>query len=90
MAKRRIWSFQGRRFAFEVILWALRWCLTFPITYRDLAVMLADRGVEVDHTTLFHWVQAYAPNLERRIRLHLRPCGGSWRLDETYMKTNGR
>ena len=44
--------FKGRHFTFEVILWALRWYLAFPISYRDLAAMLADRGVAVDHTTL--------------------------------------
>lgn len=51
--------------------------------------MLADCGVAVDHTTLFRWVQAYAPTLERRIRQHLRPCTGSWRVDETYIKVKG-
>ncbi len=33
----------------------------FPISYRDLELMLADRGVDVDHTTVFRWIQAYAP-----------------------------
>ena len=50
--------FKGRHFTSEVILWAVRWYLAFPISYRDLAAMLADRGVAVDHTTLFRWVQA--------------------------------
>ncbi len=72
-----------------MILWALRWYLAFPISYRDLASMLADRGVVVDHTTLFRWVQAYAATLEQRIRRHLRPCNGSWRVDETYIKVTG-
>jgi transposase, IS6 family len=45
--------FKGRQFTAEVILWAVRWCLMFPISYRDLALMLRDRGVEVGHTTLF-------------------------------------
>jgi IS6 family transposase len=89
MAKRQTGSFKGRHFTSEVILWALRWYLAFPISYRDLASMLADRGVEVDHTTLFRWVQAYAPTLEQRIRRHLRPCNGSWRVDETYIKVRG-
>jgi len=89
MTNRRIGSFKGRHFTSEVILWALRWYLAFPISYRDLASMLADRGIEVDHTTLFRWVQAYAPTLERRIRRHLRPCNGSWRVDETYIKVKG-
>ena len=82
-------TFKGRHFTSEVILWALRWYLAFPISYRDLSAMLADRGVTVDHTTLFRWVQAYAATLERRVRAHLRPCTGSWRVDETYIKIKG-
>ena len=89
MAKGRDGSFKGRHFTSEVILWALRWYLAFPISYRDLAVMLADRGVMVDHTTLFRWVQAYAATLEQRVRRHLRPCTGSWRVDETYIRVKG-
>ena len=89
MAKRRAGSFKGRHFTSEVILWALRWYLAFPISYRDLASMLSDRGVVVDHTTLFRWVQSYAPTLERRTRRHLRPCYGSWRVDETYIRVRG-
>ena len=76
-------SFKGRHFTSEVILWALRWYLAFPISYRDLAAMLSDQGVAVDHTTLFRWVQAYAAKLEERVRRHLRPCIGSWWVDET-------
>ena len=52
--------------------------------------MLADRGVDVDHTTIFRWIQAYTPELEKRIRPHLRPSNGSWRVDETYVKVKGR
>jgi transposase, IS6 family len=82
--------FKGRQFAAEVILWAVRWYLMFPISYRDLELMLQDRGVSVDHTTIFRWIQAYAPELERRIRPHLRPTNGSWRVDETYIRVKGR
>ncbi|RDI49564.1 transposase-like protein [Microvirga subterranea] len=52
--------------------------------------MLADRGIRVDHTTLFRWIQAYAPELENCIRLHLRPTNGSWRVDETYIRVKGK
>ena len=83
-------DFKGRQFTAEVILWAVRWYLMFPISYRDLELMLQDRGVAVDHTTLFRWIQAYAPELEKRIRPHLRTCNGSWRVDETYVKVKGR
>jgi transposase-like protein len=62
----------------------------FPISYRDLELMLRDRGVEVDHTTIFRWIQAYAVELEKRIRPHLRLGTGSWRMDETYIRVRGR
>ena len=62
----------------------------FPVSYRDLELMLADRGVTVDHTTIFRWIQAYAEDLEKRIRPHLQPSNGSWRVDETYIKVKGR
>jgi transposase, IS6 family len=83
-------SFKGRQFTAEVILWAVRWYLMFPISYRDLELMLLDRGVEVDHTTIFRWIQAYAVELEKRIRPYLRMSDGSWRVDETYVKVKGR
>ena len=82
--------FKGRQFTAEVILWAVRWYLMFPVSYRDLELMLLDRGVEVDHTTIFRWIQAYATELEKRIRPHLRMSNGSWRVDETYVRVKGR
>ncbi|CAH2605924.1 transposase (plasmid) [Rhodovastum atsumiense] len=81
--------FKGRHFTADVILWAVRWYLMFPVSYRDLELMLADRAVEVDDTTIFCWIQAYAPELEKRLRPYLRPCTGSWRVDETYLKVKG-
>ena len=57
--------------------------LQFPVSYRDLERLLADRGVQVDHVTLFRWTQRFAPELERRLRRHLRPCRGPWHVDET-------
>jgi len=58
-------DFKGRHFTGEVILWAVRWYLMLPVSYRDLELMLADRGVEVDHTTIFRWIQDYAAALEK-------------------------
>ncbi len=83
-------AFRGFRFPAEVILWAVRWYLQFPISYRDLERMLADRGVEVDHTTMYRWVQRFAPELEKRMRQHLRPCRGPWHVDETYLRVDGQ
>ena len=96
MARRRLatlradLTFKGRQFTAEVILWAVRWYLMFPISYRDLELMLQDRGVAIAHTTIFRWVQAYAPELERRLRPYLRMSNGSWRVDETYVRVKGR
>ena len=83
-------AFRGFRFPAEVILWAVRWYLQFPISYRDLERMLADRGVAVDHVTLYRWVQRFAPELEKRLRRHLRPCRGPWHVDETYVRVDGQ
>ena len=83
-------AFKGRQFTAEVILWAVRWYLMFPISYRDLELMLADRGVAVGHTTIFRWIQVYAPEIEKRIRPCLRVSNGSWRVDETYVRVKGR
>jgi transposase-like protein len=82
--------FKGRQFTAEVILWAVRWYLQFSISYRDLERMLADRRVQVDHTTLFRWIQAYAPEFDKRIRPHLRMTNGSWRVDEIYIRVKGK
>jgi IS6 family transposase len=87
---RRDQSFKGRQFTAEVTLWAVRWYLMFLISYRDLELMLQDRAVAVDHTTIFRWIQAYAAELEKRIRPHLRMSNGSWQVDETYVKVKGR
>ena len=75
-------AFRGFRSPAEVILWAVRWYLQFPVSYRELEGMLADRGVEVDHTTMYRRVRRFAPELERRMRRHLSPCRGPWHVDE--------
>jgi transposase-like protein len=87
---RRERPLKGRQFTADVILWAVRWYLQFPISYRDLEFMLRDRGVSVDHTTLYRWIQAYAAEPGKRLRPHLRPTTGSWRVDEAYLKVKGR
>jgi transposase, IS6 family len=81
--------FRGFRFPPEVILWAVRWYLQFAVSFRDLELMLADRGVQVDHVTLYRWTQRFAPEIEARLRRHLRPCCGPWHVDETYIRIGG-
>jgi transposase-like protein len=83
-------TFKGRQFTAAVILWAVRWYLMFPISDRDLELMLHGRGVDVAHTTLFRWIQADAPELEKRRRPHLCRRTGSWRVDETCVRVKGR
>jgi transposase, IS6 family len=52
--------------------------------------LLAERGLSVDHVTVWRWVQRYAPELERRLRRHLKPTNDSWRVDETYVRVKGK
>ena len=85
-------DFKGRHFRDEVILWAVRWYCRYGISYRDLETMLAERGVSVDHSTIYRWVQRYAPEMEKRLRWYWKRPGfsRSWRVDETYIKVKGR
>lgn len=78
-----------RHYEPEIILLCVRWYLTYPLSYRQVAEMVNERGEYVHHTTVFRWVQRYAPELEKRCRSHLRPTNDSWRVDETYIKVKG-
>ena len=50
---------------------------------------MAERGVEVDHSTINRWVLKYAPELDKRVRPHLQPTNDSWRVDETDIQIKG-
>ncbi len=78
--------FKWRHFQSDIILLCVRWYLRYTLSYRDLEEMMAERGLSVDHTTIYRWVQDYAPELEKRGRPHLKACNNSWRVDETYIK----
>jgi transposase, IS6 family len=78
--------FKWRHFQSEIILLCVRWYLRYSLSYRDLEEMMRERGLDVDHTTIYRWVQHYAPELERRYRPHVKPTTDSWRVDETYIK----
>jgi transposase-like protein len=78
--------FKWRHFQAEIILMCVRWYLRYPLSYRDLEEMMLERGLHVDHTTIYRWVQHYAPELEKRCRPHLKMTNDSWRVDETYVK----
>ena len=64
----------------------MRWYCKYQLSYRDLEEMMNERGLSVDHTTVWRWVQRYAPEINKRIRPHLKLAGASYRLDETYIK----
>jgi len=82
-------AFAGFRFPPEVILIAVRWYLRFGLSYRDLEELLAERGIEVDHVTLFRWVQRLTPLLIDAARPCRHSVGGHWFVDETYVKVLG-
>lgn len=63
--------------------------MRYSLSYRDVKELLAERGLAADHTTIWRWVQRYAPELNRRCRRELKPTNGSWRVDETYMRVAG-
>jgi transposase, IS6 family len=82
--------FKWRHYESEIILLCVRWYLRYALSYRDLEEMLEERNLTVDHTTIYRWVQRYAPELEKRSRPHLRPTNDSYRVDETYVKIKGK
>ena len=85
-------DFRWRHFRGEIVPRAVRWHCRYGISYRDLKEMLEERGVAVDHTAIHRRVQAYAKEIERRLRWHCRRDGRSpsWRVDETYVKVKGK
>jgi DDE domain len=81
--------FKGRQHPGEVIILCVRWYLRYPLSYEHVAELVAERGVEVDASCIWRWVQAYAPELNKRCRPHLKPTNKSYRIDETYIKVKG-
>ena len=83
-------DFKGRHYEATLILQAVSWYLRYALSYRDIEEMLLERGLEVDHSTLNRWVLAYAPLIERRLRVFRKPPCGSIRVDETSIKVRGQ
>ncbi len=84
-------DFRGHRFERDIILTSVCWYLAYPLSYRNLEEMLAERGVEVDHSSVYRWVQKFTPQLEATFRKgQKRPVGTRWRMDETYIKVKGQ
>src|SRR6201990_3519044 len=82
--------FKGRQYAGEIILTAGRWYLRYPLAYEHVSELLKERGLDVDASCIWRWVQAYAAELNKRCRRHLKATNKSYRVDETYIKVKGQ
>jgi len=81
--------FKGRHFDREIIILCVRWYLRYKLSFRDLVEMMAERGLSLAHTTIMRCIQRYVPEFEKRWNRFARQTGGSWRVDETYVKIKG-
>src|SRR5450755_3762909 len=82
--------FKWRQTEPALILCAVRWALRYSLSLRDVEELLGERGLASDHITVWRWVQRYGPELEQRLRRHLKPTNKSWWVDETYIRVQGR
>jgi len=83
-------AFAGFRFPPDVVVLAVRWYLRFGLSYRDVEELLAERGIEVDHVTVYRWVLRFTPQLAEVARPCRHRVGGRWMVDETYVRVAGR
>src|SRR5918994_2455700 len=83
-------GFAGFRFPAEVIMLAVRWYLRYGLSYRDVAELLAERGIAVDHVTIYRWGQRFTPELIDAARPSRHVAGDRWFVDETYLKVAGK
>jgi transposase, IS6 family len=83
-------AFAGFGFPPEVITVAVRWYLRYGLSYRDVEELLAERGIGVDHVTVYRWVQRFTPLFADAARPLRHAVGDRWFIDETYVKIAGR
>src|SRR6266704_6249115 len=83
-------AFAGFRFPPAIIVLAVRWYLRFGLSDRDVEELLTERGIEVDHVTVYRWTQRFTPLLAEAARPCRHAVGDSWQVDETYVKVAGR
>src|SRR5947209_2675648 len=82
--------FKGRHFDQEIVVLCVRWYLSFQLSSRDLVAIMREHGLAMAHTTILRWVRHYTPEFEKRWQRYARPVGGSWRMEETYVKVRGQ
>ena len=80
--------FKWSHFQADIILCAVRWYVRYALSYRNVEELLRERGVWVDHTTMFRWGQCDAPELNQRCRPQLKATNDSYRVGATYIKIN--
>jgi transposase-like protein len=78
--------FKWRHFEAQIILVCVRWYLRYSLSSPDLEELMQERGLHVDHTTIYRWVHRYAPELDKRCRPHVKACNDSWKVDETSIQ----
>jgi transposase-like protein len=83
-------AFSGRAFPDDIIALAVRWYVRYRLSYAEVSEWLAERGVLVDQSTVYRWVQRYLPLFGEVARKYRRPVGPDWRVDETYARIRGR
>src|SRR3984893_15804219 len=83
-------AFVGYRFPSEIIVLAISWYLRYGLSYRDVEELLVERGIEVDHVTVYRWVQRFTPFLADAARPCRHAVGDRWFVDETYVRVGGR
>jgi transposase-like protein len=81
--------FKWKQFSHDIILWSVRWYCQFALTYRDLVMMMEERGLSASHTTIMRWVHQYATEIKKRLKKFLKTSNDSYRIDETYIKVKG-
>src|SRR5260370_6184869 len=90
MSSCRATLFQKRHFAAEIIVTCVRWYLRFSLSLRDVEELMAERGLSVDHTTVWRWTQTDAPEVQRRLRGQVKPKGSTMHMYETFVRFPGR
>ena len=82
--------FKWKHYQPELILLTVRWYLRYNLSFRNLVEMMEERGLSIAHTPIMRWVHQYRPQLEEKVRHHLKTTYDSWRVDETYIKVKGQ
>ena len=83
-------AFSGRAFSDDIIALAVRWYVRYRLSYAEVSEWLAERGVLVDQSTIYRWVQRFLPLFGEVARKYRKPVGPDWRVEETYARIRGR